>query len=217
MNFADKKYILMDLDGTVTDSSEGIVNSVLYALKRFGIEETDRKSVERFIGPPLSDSFEQFYGFSQEDAYKAVDVYREYYADRGIFENRVYDGVADFLKWCKAQGKVVLLATSKPTVFAKRILEHFQLAEFFAYCVGSELNGERVHKHDVIAYCLEQAQITNISQAVMIGDRCFDIDGAHHFGMDAVGVLYGFGTRKEFETANAEWIVSSLSELMEQV
>lgn len=211
MIFENKKYILLDLDGTVTDSSLGIVNSVEYALKFYGITGQDRKKLECFIGPPLSESFEMFYGFSKEQAVEAVEKYREYYKDKGIFENRVYDCVVPFLKRMKAQGKMIILATSKPEVFAKRILDHFDLTQYFDHCCGSLLNGERVKKADVIRYAMELAGITDVKEAVMIGDRHHDIEGAHAVGMEAVGVLYGFGDREEMEACNADYILELLS------
>ncbi len=210
MIFDQKKYILLDLDGTVTDSSLGIINSVQHALAYYGITELDRKKLECFIGPPLTDSFEQYYHFSAAQAVEAVEHYREYYRDKGIFENAVYPCVVPFLKRMKQAGKVILLATSKPEVFAKRILEHFDLMQYFDYCCGATLTGERVKKPDVIRYALDTAGITDVSACVMVGDRHHDIEGAHECGMQAVGVLYGFGDRKEMEQCGADVIVETL-------
>ncbi len=210
MIFADKKYILLDLDGTVTDSSLGIINSVEHALKYYGITGQDRKKLEGFIGPPLSESFEVFYGFSHEQAIEAVEHYREYYRDIGIFENKVYPCVVPFLQKMKAQGKVLLLATSKPEEFAKRILEHFDLSQYFDYCFGATMDGARVAKDDVIRYALAGAKITDVKDCIMIGDRHHDIEGAHALGMQAVGVLYGFGDRAELESCGADAILEEL-------
>lgn len=211
----DKRYLLLDLDGTVTDSSLGIINSALYALKQYGIEEDDRKKLEAFIGPPLNESFMKFYGFPLEQSFEAVEKYREYYRVTGIFENRVYDGIREFLSAAKAAGKVVILATSKPEIFARQILEHFDLMRYFDFCVGSELDGRRVKKDEVIAYAMEQAGITDVSQAIMIGDREHDIIGAHKCGMQAIGVLFGFGDLAEMRACQADYVVDTPQELAE--
>lgn len=206
------KNILFDLDGTVTDPALGITNSVMYALKRYGIEVPERSELYKFIGPPLAGSFSEYYGFSEEEGHRAVEVYREYYKDKGIFENKVYDGFEDMLKALKENGASIFLATSKPRVYAKQILEHFEIDKYFDGVVGSELNGERVEKDEVIAYALEKH---SIEDAVMVGDRSFDILGAKRNGLKSVGVLYGYGTKEELEAAGADFIVSSVEELKE--
>lgn len=143
------EYILFDLDGTLTDSAIGITNSAIYALEKFGIEVNDRSELYRFIGPPLLETFE-YYGFSKEEAKMAVKYYREYYRDKGIFENLVYDGIEDLLKALKDNSKVLIVATSKAEVFAKQILEHFDIAKYFTYIAGGNLDGTRVKKDEVI-------------------------------------------------------------------
>ena len=212
-----RKYILLDLDGTVTDSSLGIINSVLYALKQVGIEETDRERLKGFIGPPLNESFMKYYGFSQKDSFDMVDKYREYYKETGIFENRVYEGIPEFLAAAKQAGCTVILATSKPEVFAKRILAHFDLDRYFDYCVGSLLNGERVNKAEVIRYAMELAGITDVSKAIMIGDREHDVIGAHKCGMQAIGVLFGFGDLDEMKACGADFIAETPAELLQLI
>ena len=189
------KYILFDLDGTLTDPKLGITKSVAYALKSYGIEVEDLDSLLKFIGPPLKDSFVKYYGFSEEQGVEAVERYREYFKPYGIYENKVYDGVENMLANLVKCGKKVILATSKPTVFANVILEHFNLKQYFTCVVGSELDGSRVKKGDVVAEALRQAGVTAKAVAFMVGDREHDIFGAKENEIDSVGVLYGYGDR----------------------
>jgi len=208
------QYILFDLDGTLTDPGLGITNSVMYALKKFGIEETDRTSLYRFIGPPLRESFQRFYGFSAEQSELATDYYREYFSDRGLYENAVYDGVEDMLKTLREQGKHLILATSKPEVFAVEILRYFKLAQYFTLIAGATMEVGRNKKADVIAYAMESVGITDPTQAVMIGDREHDILGAKENGLASIGVLYGYGDRAELAAAGADHIVASAADIL---
>lgn len=208
------KICLFDLDGTITDSAPGIVNSVIYALKKFGIEETDREKLLQFIGPPLTESFHRFYGFTEEESWKAVEYYREYYAEKGIFECTVYEGLEDALKKIKESGRKILVATSKPEVYAKRIIEHFGLTKYFDYIAGMELDGGRGTKAQVIEYALETCKIKNRDEILMIGDREHDVFGAESLGIDCVGVLYGFGSREELEKAGAKYVISRPEDLI---
>jgi phosphoglycolate phosphatase len=207
------EYILFDLDGTLTDSGIGITNSVMYALKKYGIEVSDRSELYRFIGPPLWDSFENYYGFSKEEAKTAVEYYREYYRDKGIFENLIYDGFENLLKTLKDNNKILIVATSKSEVFAKQILEHFDIAKHFTYIAGSNLDGTRVKKVEVIKYALESCNIMDLSKAIMIGDREHDIIGAKEVGINSMGVLFGYGDRNELEKAGADFIVDTVSDI----
>ncbi len=211
------KYILFDLDGTLTDPKEGITKSVAYALRHFGIEVEDLDTLCKFIGPPLKDSFMEYYGFSEEDAYLAVKKYREYFEPYGMFQNKVYDGVEKLLKELKACGKEMVLATSKPEVYAQKILEHFHLDSYFSYVAGSELDGTRVKKGDVIAYALDQMNIEDRSKAVMVGDREHDVIGAKEHGLDCVGVLYGYGNTEEFERHGADFIAETVEKLRDEL
>lgn len=208
-----KKYLLFDLDGTLTDPMVGITSSVAYALEAFGIHEEDHRKLIPFIGPPLTDSFEEFYGFSHEDALRAVEKYREYFSDRGIFENRVYEGIVPMLKTLKESGRINILATSKPTVYAERIVERFGLSQYLDGVQGSELDGSRVKKGDVIRFALKRNRIANLEETVMVGDRKHDILGAHEAGIEAVGVLFGYGSREELAAAGADYIVKNVKEL----
>lgn len=207
------EYILFDLDGTLTDPAIGITNSVMYALEKYGIEVSDRSELYKFIGPPLGDSFENYYGFSKEESKMAVEYYREYYRDKGIFENLVYDGLEDLLKTLKDNSKILIVATSKPEVFAKQILEHFNIAKYFTYIAGSNLDGTRVKKYEVIKYALESCNIIDLAKAIMIGDREHDIIGAKEAGINSIGVLFGYGDRNELEKAGADIIVETVSDI----
>lgn len=213
------QIILFDLDGTVTDSGPGIMNSVQYALDKFGIGHQERAKLRRFVGPPLSDSFERFYGFSHAEALKAVEYYREYYSAGGIFENEVYEGMKETLQALKEDGRRIYLATSKPQVFSEQILEHFGLKDYFDGVVGSFLDGGRTDKAEIIAEVLHQAGITaeKKSEVLMVGDREYDMIGAHKQGIAAVGALYGYGSRDELEQAGADFIVESPKELLSLV
>ncbi len=206
--------ILFDLDGTLTDPMEGITKSVRHALQHFGILVDSLEALTPFIGPPLKGSFQRFYGFSETDAEIALQKYREYFAQTGIFENQVYDGIPALLASLKANHKRLYLATSKPEVYANRILEHFCLEKYFDFVGGSLLSGERVEKADVIEYVLAENQIER-ENAVMVGDRCFDIVAGHNAKLTTVGVLYGYGDEKELTDAGADHLVQSVPELRE--
>ncbi len=220
-NWNEKECILFDLDGTLTDPGIGITNSVMHALKRYGIEVADRSELYRFIGPPLSQSFERFYGFSKEEAVRAVDVYREYFSVKGLFENLVYPGIEDLLKTLKAQGKTICLATSKPEIYAKQILEHFNLDQYFDVISGSLLSGERTNKAEVITWamkCLkEDGKAFEVDQMVMIGDREHDVIGAHKNVMDVIGVLFGYGDAEELSKAGADGLAETVGDLYQML
>lgn len=205
--------ILFDLDGTLTDPGEGITNSVAYALEKWNIYVENRTELYSFIGPPLKDSFMDFYSFSEEQAEQAVACYREYFQDRGIFENVVYEGVEEMLKTLKASGRKIILATSKPEEFAVRILEHFHLAAYFDFIGGASMDGTRVKKADVISYALKESKVTDLSGAVMIGDRKHDILGAAQAGLDSIGVLYGYGDEAELREAGALYLAERVEDI----
>lgn len=208
-----KEYIFFDLDGTLTDSSEGITKGIIYSLEKFGIKEGDPQKLFKFIGPPLKSSFMEFYGFSEEDTQKAIVYYREYYRKKGLFENRVYDGMEDVLIELKQAGKKLVVATSKPENFAKSILEHFGLSDYFEYIAGSGDDNTRTKKAEVIEYALESCGIENREEVLMVGDREHDIYGAAQTGIESMGVLYGFGNRQELETAGADYIAETVKDI----
>lgn len=211
-----KDYILFDLDGTLTDPKEGITKSVRHALNHYGIQVEDLDSLCPFIGPPLAESFERFYGFAPETAREAVLVYREYFADRGWSENLEYPGIRELLARLKDAGKHLFVATSKPEVFAERILKHFGMDGFFEIIGGADLEETRVKKADVIRYVLARAGLEGpgaVDQAVMVGDREHDVLGAREVSMDSVGVLYGYGSRREFEACRPMAVAETVSDL----
>lgn len=211
-----KKYLLFDLDGTLTDPKVGICTCVQYALASLGIEETDLDKLEPFIGPPLKDSFIRFYHLTEEQADAAVAKYRERFSDVGLFENEIYKGVAPMLRSLRAAGLVLAVASSKPTVYVQRILEHFGIAGYFRAVVGSELDGRRVNKDEVVQEALRQLfgdEKVKKDQVYMIGDRSFDVEGAHRVGVESVGVTYGYGGMEELKEAKSDYIVRSVEEL----
>lgn len=208
-----KKYVLFDLDGTLTDSQEGIMNSIEYALDSFGIQVEDRAALRPWLGPPLVDSLMKYHGFDREQALKGVEKYREYFDIKGIFENRVYDGMEGLLSGLQAEGYILMTATSKPEVAAKRITDHFGLTKYFTFVGGASLDDSRVHKGDVIRYVLETNQIQDRSAVMMVGDRENDIMGAKQNGLESIGVLYGYGSRDELEAAGADHIAKTVEDI----
>lgn len=209
----NKDYLLFDLDGTLTDPKEGITKSVRHALRAFGIEAENLDDLCCFIGPPLKDSFMEYYDFTESDAQKAVEIFREYFSSQGIFENKVYEGTRESLEALVKSGKKLYVASSKPEVFVRKILEHFELDSYFEFMGGADFEEIRVKKADVIRYVLDTCQIRDISKTVMIGDRKHDILGAKEFGMESVGALYGYGSREELTEAGADFLVESIFDL----
>ncbi|HEL9634932.1 TPA: HAD family hydrolase [Streptococcus suis] len=206
------QIILFDLDGTLTDSGQGILNSVAYALDQMGIEEPDLASLQRFIGPPLYESFARFYQLNPADTQVAVDAFRVYFKEKGMFENQLYDGVIPFLEALTEAGKTLAIATSKPEVFAKQILEYFGIAHYFDVIAGASLDSSRISKTDVITYALAQLDY-NPQTSIMVGDREHDIQGAQANQLASIGVLYGYGNRQELEKAGATMIAETLLDL----
>lgn len=213
MNNKKYDFVLFDLDGTLTDSKTGITKSVQYALNYFGIFESCLNNLEKFIGPPLKDSFMEFYGFEERVAKKAIDKYREYYSVKGIYENTVYPFIPELLDKLHTIGKTLLVATSKPTVFAEKVLHNSGLTKYFLRVTGSNLDGSRIEKHEIIEFILKENNILINDSIVMIGDRKHDIIGANKAGVDSVGVLYGYGSIEELERYNPTYIAGSVTEL----
>ena len=209
--------VLFDLDGPLTDPGEGITNSVAYALRKYGIEVSDRSELYKFIGPPLKDSFMKYYGFDEDKSEEAIAYYREYFRETGIFENRVYEDVEDMLRGLHADGKRIVLATSKPEEFAIRILEHFGLRKYFTVVAGAAMDSSRSKKGDVIAYAISLCESFDKYTAVMVGDREHDIIGAKENGLKSIGVLYGYGDENELKTSGADYIVSSPEDILSLV
>ncbi len=206
------QYILFDLDGTITDSKQGITNSVAYALKYLGISVENPDTLCKFIGPPLTESFKEYYNLSDIETETAIQKYREYYSEKGIYENELYSGIIHMLENLKQNGKKIILATSKPTVYAKKILEYFNLEQYFYFIAGSEMNLSRNKKEDVIRYALEQNKIVDKAEVIMVGDRKHDIIGAKENEIASVGVLYGYGVREEL--SGADFIVEKVADLI---
>ncbi len=210
------KAVLFDLDGTIINSEEGITKCVRYALKRFGIEETDLQRLKCFIGPPLEPMFQEKYGFTYAEALKAVEKYRERFDEKGVFECTLYDGIAECIRELKKMGYVIALASSKLEAACVRILEHFKMAEYFDFIVGSDLDGNIRSKQEVLEELGRRMEQRNIKKEDMclIGDTKYDVEGAGQFGIACIGVTYGFGTEAELKDAGAARICNSASEVL---
>ena len=208
--------ILFDLDGTITDSGEGITKSVQYALSKLGIEEPDLENLRKFIGPPLIDSFEKYYGFSREQAIRAREIFNERYQPIGWKENSPYDGIEDVLKALKENGKMLGIATSKPADTAERVLTYFGLREYFPVFCASPLNGIGGEKAGRIRAAIEDAKALGCEakNVIMVGDTKFDVLGAHECSIPCVGVTWGFAVEGEFEACDTEFVVDTMDELL---
>ncbi len=209
------KYVLFDLDGTITNPYEGISKCVKYALEYFNITENDEKILKSFIGPPLKESFSRIYGFSELQAEEAVKKYRERYFEKGVYENVLIDGVRETLAELKNSGRKIFLATSKPQILAKMILQDFELTEYFDFIGGADLTFGRDEKWQVIDYVFESCNISDRNSAVIVGDRKHDIIGAKKTGIKSIAVLCGFGDREEFNEYGADYICEKLYDIIE--
>lgn len=208
------QVILFDLDGTLTESGEGIINCVQYALEKLGKKEEHPENLQCFIGPPLKEQFMKYAGLSEEEGEKAVVYYRERYTTTGIFENRLYPKIPELLELLKINNKILAVASSKPEVYVKQILEHFQIADYFTAIVGSELDGRRTEKTEVIEEALRRMHLEEERDKVlMVGDRSHDVQGAISCGLQCIGVAYGYGSREELEKAGAVYIADSVEDL----
>lgn len=207
------KVVLFDLDGTLSDPKIGITKSVQYALHRMGIDEPQIDKLECFIGPPLHDSFAEYYNFDEEQIQKAIEFYRERFKEKGMFENELYSHIPYLLKALKEQGITLVVATSKPTIFAKEILEYFNIDQYFELVIGSNLDGTRTSKTEIIQYILDQYKENKLSDFIMIGDRKHDIIGAINTGIDSIGVAYGYGSLEELTQSNPTYIVRTVNDL----
>lgn len=208
-----KKYVLFDLDGTITDSAEGIINSFQFALAKFNIHVEDKDELKRVIGPPLKDSFMNLYSLSEQNANIAIEAYREYYKEKGIYENKLYPNIKSFLHILKLINKKIILATSKPTEYAIEILKYFSIFDYFTDVIGSTFNEDRQEKIDVMRYALEKNNISNLAYAIMIGDRKFDIEASNALNIDSIGVLYGYGSKEELIQSGATYLAPNILNL----
>jgi len=205
--------LLFDLDGTLTDPKEGIINSVQYALKQKGILENHPEELFSFIGPPLHYSFKNRYHLSTEVAFEMVDLYREYYSEKGIYENTIYPGIFDLLKTLKSQKKILSLATAKPTHYAKQVIEHFKIDPFIDFIAGANIDGSRTDKKEIIAYAKEITGNKSNAEYLMIGDREYDIMGAHFNQVEACWVTYGYGEKSIVMKEKPKYICHTVAEL----
>ena len=206
------KAIFFDLDGTLTDSGEGIINCAALALEHFGLPVPSREEMRVFVGPPLDQTFIKF-GVPANKTDEAIDVFRSRYIPIGKFENHPYPGIHEALKILKAQGHRLFVATSKPEVTALEVLEKFELTEYFEQICGATMDNSRCHKADVIAYL--QGQVGDISKAIMVGDTQFDVLGAAAHGIPTIGVAWGYGEVKDMQAAGAARIVYTMDELVD--
>ncbi|MEB0207733.1 HAD family hydrolase [Pseudomonas sp. CCC3.1] len=204
--------VLFDLDGTLTDPREGITRSIQYSLSKMGIDEPDLRKLEHFIGPPLLQAFMEFYSFSEAQAWEAVGFYRERFSVTGLYENRVFDGVTPLLEALVGQDRQLYIATSKPQIYAREIARHFDFAKHFKVIYGSELDGTRTNKVELIAHLMAEERL-DPTQTVMIGDRKHDLIGASENGLDAAAVGYGFGSFEELNSHAPTYHFETLDEL----
>lgn len=211
-----EKYILFDFDGTIADSSEGVFACVIHAMKTLGLPVASVSELRKFIGPPLRESFQTRCGLSEEESERAVAIYRELYTEKGVLMCRAYDGIGDLLDSLTEKGFTLAVATSKPEVYARQILDNLKLSHRFTFIAGAEFAGKRTDKPSVIGYALTSLGIAP-EQALMVGDRFHDVEGAHAFGMRCAGVLWGFGSREEFKECGADFVCADMQELEELI
>lgn len=209
------KFILFDLDGTLTDPALGITGSVNYALAHYGKDVQDISELNIYIGPPLIKSFEEFHGLTHDEAVAALGYYRERFTAQGIFENAVYDDIPEVLGRLKEDGYTLILATSKPEEYASKILEHFNLDSYFDFVAGNTLDETRQTKADVIKYIIDMFPDVNGDTAVMVGDRKYDTEGALAYGIDTIGCIFGYGDREEHEAAGTRYIAEKPLDIYE--
>ena len=213
-----RKYttVLFDLDGTLVDSGIGVTNSVAYALNKFGITPPPREELFRFIGPPLTQSFSEFCGFDEEKTTQAIAYYREYYSKQGISECVMYDGILEMIKALKSRGYKIALATSKPEIYARVVVENKGILEYLDYISAASTDEKtRATKEAVVEYALSLCEEKDTSKIVMVGDRHFDINGAKKYGIDSIGVTFGYGSRAELISAGATYTVDASYEILD--
>lgn len=215
------KYVFFDLDGTITEPEEGIINGVLYALSRFGITVEDRTTLYPYIGPPLRDSFRDYHGLSEEDTEQAILYYREYYSTKGIYQNDIMPGMEQAFWTLRKHGCHLYVATSKPELYAKQILENLKLDGYFDIIAGSTFDKARDTKAAVIEYLITSIAANQIKPAaddiIMVGDRKFDVLGARKFGIDTIGVLFGYGSKEEFDACACRYVAADAKEMVKMI
>ena len=206
--------ILFDLDGTLTDPYLGITNAVKYSLQKFNITENNEKTLRSLIGPPLETSFMEFYQFDINKTKTAIGYYREYYSEKGIYENKLYPGVDVLLAKIRNNNKTPILATSKPTAFAFKILRYFNIDNYFFDVVGSNFNGTMVEKDEIIKFITEKHNLKK-EKTIMIGDRKYDITGAHKNNIHSISVTYGYGSREELKQSRPTYFCDNVPDILE--
>jgi phosphoglycolate phosphatase len=209
--------VLFDLDGTLTDSGPGIVEGLRYALDAMGIEHPDDATIRTFLGPPLMVTFREHFAMDDDQIERGIALYREHYNDTGLFNNIVFDGIPELLASLTSAGHTLATATSKPTETATRILEHFDLAQYFTFIGGATMDSSRSHKSDVIAHTLESVNASRFTARNMIGDRAHDVIGARAHGIETIGVTWGYGSVAELRDAGARVIVDEPGQIPEYV
>ncbi len=209
----DYNVILFDLDGTLTDPKGGITKSVQYALRKMGIIEENLDDLLKFIGPPLTESFRDYYGMDESDTWEAIKFYREYFTDKGMLDNEIFPGIPELLSNLRSRGHNLGVATSKPTVYSEVILKHFEIDNYFSVVIGSNLDGTRMIKSEIIEFALKTLQVPELEKVIMIGDRKHDIIGAKQNNIDSIGVVFGYGSREELERAGATYLANTVGEL----
>ncbi|MBT2685023.1 HAD family hydrolase [Bacillus sp. ISL-37] len=210
---ATYKVILFDLDGTISDPKAGITRSVQYALQKMNIEVPGVNHLEGFIGPPLQVSFAEYFNLDEIQTKKAIEFYRERFKEKGMYENELYSNIPLLLHALKEQNFILVVATSKPTVFSEQILKHFEIDHYFDLVVGSNLDGTRSSKTEIIQYILDAFKSHRLEDFIMIGDRKHDIEGANNNGIDSIGVTYGYGSFEELSNSKPTYIVGSVEQL----
>ena len=208
-------YIIFDLDGTLTDPSEGIINSVIYALRKMNINFNNREFLKRFIGPPLHESFMKYFNMNKEKAFLAVKYYREYFSEKGIYENKIYPGIKELLKELKNKNKFLILCTSKPTVYAEKILKYFNIYKYFDFIKGSNLDGTFTSKEDLLEFIMKKFENKKKEEFIFIGDHEVDVKAGKKYGIKVIAVTYGFGDLEKIKSLKPDFIFGSVQELIE--
>lgn len=211
-----KDFLFFDLDGTLTDSAPGIFNSARYSLSHFGMTISD-ENLKKFVGPPLMESYQNLCGMDEETAKEAVFHYREYFKVKGMFENSVYDGVREMLEQLRKEGKTLAVATSKPEPYAKQILDHFGLTEYFTYIAGATFDHDKMTKADVLRNAVKGTGAQDLDRCLMIGDRKHDVEGGNTVGMETLGVLYGYGSPEELTEEGAAGLAETPADVITKI
>ncbi len=212
-----KKYLLFDLDGTLTASAPGIITSVQAVIRHYNLPELNEAQLQKFVGPPLAVSFADYLGLPEEEILPAIDVYREYFEAHGIYDNSVYGGMPETLQKLKDAGYKLAVATSKPEKYAKQIVEYYGIAPYFDFVCGIPMEDEQMTKAQVVATTLEKLGVAQKSEALMIGDRFYDVEGAKENGIECLGVTFGYGTEDELTAAGAKYIAHTTAEIFDVV